>query len=438
MAGAQCVWSPYDRAVGFDPNRIGMDLILGFGAFLSLVGLVRGWRSFVDDDFTPADRRVAAQLSVFVVPPIVVLLHELGHAAAALVVGAEVGGIHYGLFEGSVTVLGRLTPLETWFVALSGNLVSAAVAFGMITAGAWAKGLRWPFRYLLVLGGLIEVLFALVGYPLLSLTTRFGDWLVIYDFDATPGPAGAAALAHALILYGTWRWWRVGLRRTLFAATSGREAELTSLEEAVARDPADVDKRLALASLFAGHGDLDLAAATLDDGAATSADPARLHLARARLAMYRGRWNQALLAARAGLEADAVLPLPADVGVAPGRAATGGSADVRDRLWANQGLALTQLERPELALAAFENVGGEVLADPRVRYCRGVSRLATGDLHGARVDLAAAVAALPPGDWLRRWAEARLEGGEPAPPDDHDRPNWQRRQQAPPPPVTGV
>ena len=424
--------------MGFDPNRIGMDLILGFGALLSLVGLFRGWRSFVDDDVTAADRRIAAQLSVFVVPPIVVLLHELGHAAAAITVGAEVAGIHYGLFEGSVTVLGRLTALESWFVALSGNLVSAAVAFGMLAAGVWAKGLRRPFRYLLVLGGLFEVLFALVGYPVLSLATRFGDWLVIYDFEATPGPAVAAAVAHGLLLYGTWRWWRVGLRRTLFAAASGREDELASLEEAVTSDPADAEKRLALANLFAAHGDLDLAGATLDDGVATSRDPARLHLARARLAMYRGRWNQALLATRAGLEADAALPLPADVGSGGGRAGAGGSADVRERLWANQGLALTQLERPQLSLAAFDNVGGEVLGDPRVRYCRGVSRLATGDVHGARTDLAAVAAALPPGDWLRRWAEARLEGGEPAPPDDHDRPNWQRLQEAPPPPITGV
>jgi tetratricopeptide (TPR) repeat protein len=424
--------------VGFDPSHLGMDLILGFGALLSLVGLVRGWREFVDDDFTAADRRVATQVSVFLVPPVVVLLHELGHAAAAIMVGAEVGGISYGLFEGSVTVLGELTPLQSWFVALSGNLVSAVVALGMVAAGAFGTWLRRPFRYLLIMAGAFEVLFSLVGYPLLSLTTRFGDWLVVYDFEATPGPAVVTALAHGLLLWGMWRWWKGGLRRTLFAASSGREAELASLEETVGRDPADVEKRLALANLFAAHGELDLAGSTLDEGLQASDDPARLHLARARLAMYQGRWNQALLATRAGLEADAALPQRADVGVTAGGPAGGGDVDVRHRLWANQGLALTQLDRPDLALAAFENVAGDVLSDRRVRYCRGVSRLATGDLHGARTDLAAVAAALPPGDWLRAWAEARLEGGEPGPPDDRDRPNWQRRQQAPPPPITGV
>lgn len=424
--------------MGIDPNTLGMDLILGFGAVLSLIALIRGWREFVDDDFTTADRRVATQVSVFLVPPIVVLLHELGHAAATIAVGAEVGGIHYGLFEGSVTVLGELTSVEHWFIALSGNLVSGVVAVGMILAGAWGTGLRRPFRYLLVLGGAFEVLFSLVGYPLLSLTARFGDWLVIYDFDATPGLSLATAVAHGLLLYGMWRWWKGGLRRTLFEASTGLADEVRSLQESVDRDPADVERWLALANLYAGHGELDLAAATLDEGRHAAEDPGRLHLARARLAMFQGHWNQALLATRAGLEADAARPRPADVGAAARRPVDRGSPEVRERLWANQGLALTQLERPDLALAAFENVTGEVLADPRVRYCRGVSRLATGDVHGARTDLTAVAAVLPAGDWLRQWAEARLEGRQPAPPDDSERPNWQRRQNAPPPPITGV
>ena len=424
--------------MGLEPNRLGMDLILGLGAVLTLVALVRGWRSFVDDDFTVADRRVATQMSVFLIPPVVVLLHELGHAAAALGVGAEVTGFHYGLFEGSVTVQGRLTPAQNWWVAISGNLVSAAVGLGMVLAGAMATRLRRPWRYLLVLGGLFEVLFALVGYPLLSLSTRFGDWLVIYDFESTPGLSLATAAAHGLLLYGVWRWWRRRLRQTLFAVAHSEEARLAHLEEAVRRDPTDVEARVALANLFAGYGELTLAGATLDEGTSGSTDPARLHLARARLAIYRGQWNQALLATRAGLDAHAGVPSQAGSGVLAGPAANGRSPDLRQRLWASQGLALSQMQRPQLALAAFENVDGELSADPRVRYCRGLSRLAVGDAEGGRADLAAVVAALPDGDWLRHWAEARLQGREPSPPDDRDRPNWQRRQQAPPAPLSGV
>jgi len=417
--------------VGNDANTLIMDMILGLGALLALVALVRGWRSFVDDDFTGADRRVATQISVFLIPPVVVLLHEVGHAVAAWVTGADVVGFHYGLFEGSVTVEGTLSPADNWFLALSGNVVSAAIGLGMVAAGAAATSLRRPWRYVLVLGGMFEVLFALVGYPVLSLTTRFGDWLSVYDFSATPGLSAVTLVLHGLLLWGVWRWWRRDLRWILFGVANGQEARLAELQQAVCRDPGDMAPRVELANLFAGHGELGLASAALDEAAAASSEPALLHLARARLALYQGRWNEAILATRAGLAAQEP--------VTPGGAQVNGQEDdLRRRLWANQGLALSQMQRADLALAAFEHVDGELSADARVRYGRGTARLAAGDVQGGRADLAAVVASLPSDDWLRRWAEARLDGREPAVPDDRDRPNWQRRQQAPPAPITGV
>ena len=39
---------------------------------------------------------------------------------------------------------------------------------------------------------------------------------------------------------------------------------------------------------------------------------------------------------------------------------------------------------------------------------------------------------------VRQWAEAQLEGREPPPPDDRDRPNYARRTKAPPAPIAGV
>jgi len=115
---------------------------------------------------------------------------------------------------------------------------------------------------------------------------------------------------------------------------------------------------------------------------------------------------------------------------------------IAQQLWANQGVALTQLGRPSLALEAFARVDEALLADPRVRYCRGLARLAAGDADGGRGDLSAVVGAVPgrvPGEQLlRRWAEARLIGREPDPPDDSDRPTWARRSKSPPAPIAGV
>ncbi|MFN2606696.1 MAG: hypothetical protein ABR511_02180 [Acidimicrobiales bacterium] len=369
----------------------GMDLILGIGAVLAVAGLVKGWRSFLDDEFTPADRRVAMQVSVFIVPPVVVLLHELGHMAATLAVGGRVTSFHYGLFEGSVGFAGVASTAAVWFVAVAGNVVSAVVGGTMVVAGGLGTRIRRPLRYVLILGGLFEFVFALVGYPLLSESARFGDWLLIYDFGANPFLSWATLAVHAALLVAMWRWWQDGLRHTLFAVTWAEEDRLAELTAAVQGAPADIAPRIDLANLFAGHGDLKLAAAALDEGVAAADEPARLHLARARLAMFRRQWNEAVLATRAGLADE--------------------RADgYRQELWANQGLALAQMERAELALAAFAHVGPALADDPRVRYGRAVARLASGDADGGRADLAAVVAALPEGEPLRRWAQGRLDG----------------------------
>ena len=107
------------------------------------------------------------------------------------------------------------------------------------------------------------------------------------------------------------------------------------------------------------------------------------------------------------------------------------------RLWANQGLALASMERPTNALAAFDHLSPPVVDDARVRYGRGLARLGAGDTAGGRADLEAVVGALPEGNLLRRWAEARLEGRVPDPPDDSDRPNYLRRT-ASPRPIAGA
>ena len=406
--------------MGFDTDAT--ELMLGLGAVLALVSLVRGWGPFLDADFTVADRRVAMQASIFLVPPAVVLFHELGHAAAVGIVGAQMIDFHYGLFEGSVTYTGATSAAQIWFVAIAGNLVSIGAGLGMIVAGVFGVRVRRSLRYLLLLGGLIEALFALIGYPVLSEAARFGDWISIYDFRATPALSWATLVVHvgAVALLG--QWWRTSLRRTLFGITHGEESRLAELTTAIRDDPAALEPRVALANLFAGYGELKLASQTLDSAVTVASRPVRLHLARARLNIHQSKWTQALVATQAGL---------ATIDDA------GGDYEVVQQLWANQGVALAQLGRWELALGAFGHVDEALLADPRVRYCRGLARIGAGDEAGGRADLSA-VATGPTSELLRRWATARLAGRDPDPPDDSDRPAWARRAQSPPAPISGV
>lgn len=396
-----------------------MDVLLAVAAVVTLVSLVRSWRSFWDTTYTLADRRLGLQVAVFLVPPVVVLLHELGHLVVARLVGARVTRFRYGLFEGSVTIVGRITPAQDWLVALAGNAVSVAVGLAMVAVGASATRLRRGLRHVLVMGGLFELGFSLVGYPLISLSTNFGDWRVIYDFGATPGLSWATAAVHAGVLAGLWRWWRQRGRAGLFAITQDVEGELAPLQRAVASAPSDEEARLPLAQFYLERGETGLARATLDGGV-PGASP-RLHLARARLALFERRWNDAVVAARAGLD-------------------TGAAADdeVGQRLWANLALALGEMERPDLALAAFGHLRSPVAEDARVAYGRGLARIATGDPARGRADLEAVALALPENDWLRQWAQARLVGGQPKPADDSHLPVYARGGGPPPAPIAGV
>jgi cytochrome c-type biogenesis protein CcmH/NrfG len=404
-----------------DPTSGAVDVILGIAAVVTLVGVIRAWRSLWDDDFTLADRRVMTQAAVFLIPPTVVLFHELGHLYTARALGLRVTNFRYGLFEGSVTVSGLRTPAQMWFVALSGNLVSALIGLALVVVAVVGRRMRRPLRYLLLLGGLLELAFSLVAYPVLSLTTRFGDWIIVYATDRTPGLSVATGVFHVAALLVLWQWWRRRGRATLFAIGSGVESQQAELQRAVRENSGEPRSWLALADFYARRGELALARSTVEDGIAACGEVPRLLLGLTRLSMFQARWNDAVLAARRGLQAG------------------GGDEEVRQPLWANLALALTQMERPDHALAAYEHLTDPLNDDLRVRYGRGLVRMESGDVAGGQDDLQAVVSRLPEDHLLRRWAEARL-AGHPLKEweEDPEVPAYARRTAPPPAPIAGV
>jgi len=406
--------------VPFDPQSGVVNLIMGLAALATLVTLVRSRRTFLDRAFTGDGKRLATQVAVFLVPPVVVLIHELGHVAAVMAVGARVTSFHYGFFEGSVGFTGSLSPGEGWFVSMAGNVAGALTGLALAVVGLAAARLRPGIRYVLILGGTLQVGYALIGYPLLSLSSNWGDWVSIYDARSTPTLSWATGVVHVAVLAALWRWWRGTVRHSLFAVGSGEADRVAALRLAVREAPGDDARWLDLAGLYARSGELGLARATLED-AAGAAPTARIHLARVRVAIMESRWSSAVVAAGEGVEAAG----PDD-------------AELVQRLWANQGLALASMERPTHALAAFDRLGPPVVDDARVRYGRGLARLGAGDAEGGRDDLEAVVRGLPEGNLLGIWAAARIEGRLPDPPDDSDRPNYLRRSGSPPAPIAGV
>ncbi len=185
-----------------------LSLIYALQALRVLVTLYRRWSAFWDATFTPEDWRLAQEIGVFLVIPIGVLLHELGHGWAARALGARVLGLHYRLFWGYVTYEGALSPAAHWGIALAGNLVS--VAFGVLLAlsGYYGRGLPLPARYTLLYAGQVQTVFALVAYPLLSFAGFEGDWVTIYDFERTPVLSTVALVGHVAGFIAAATWWR--------------------------------------------------------------------------------------------------------------------------------------------------------------------------------------------------------------------------------------
>src|SRR5207249_3282199 len=178
--------------------------------------LVRRWPFFWSQPLDANSRQLAVQVAFFLIIPVGVLLHEAGHALATWSVGGHVVEFSWRVYWGFVVPEGRFTAADVWWIALSGNLVSILFGLAMLEAGSLGTGLRASVRYVLLQAGLIEIVFAAVGYPLLSLGTADGDWKTVYDFHSTPFLSSATAAAHGALLVGVWLWWRSSLQRTVY------------------------------------------------------------------------------------------------------------------------------------------------------------------------------------------------------------------------------
>ncbi len=85
--------------------------------------LKRNWASIVDENLTSVDRHVLKQASMLLVLPAVVLIHELGHVVAILLMGGTIKDFHYGVLWGSVTPDGSFNSAQFLTIFLSGNAI---------------------------------------------------------------------------------------------------------------------------------------------------------------------------------------------------------------------------------------------------------------------------------------------------------------------------
>jgi hypothetical protein len=233
------------------------DLISVFAVLISaqtVWQLFQGWTNFWDDQVTWKDREIAQRLAVFVLIPIGVLLHEIGHSLATWQVGGTVVTFQWRFYWGFIIPSGNFTSAESWWISFSGNLVSIILGLLPIAFIPYVrKRIVGEVLYFFVCA---ELVYALVGYPILSFGLQGGDWVRIYDFSVQPY-ASITLVCHVVLLLGLWQLYHS--QPAIHWRLAGNSSTLNTWEQLktdLAKSPSDLEPNLELAYLLLQNNEL--------------------------------------------------------------------------------------------------------------------------------------------------------------------------------------
>lgn len=206
---------------------MGFSLFALISLFYCVIGLrvvrdlYRHWRTAFDRNFTPADRYLVDQAAFFILVPISVALHELGHAVMIWSFGGHVTGWGFYVFAGYVSYAEPFTDVQHILVAAAGsvvNVILGALAVGVVFLKR--PPMRAAFNELLLQFAIISVANALIFYPLLDFATGLeGDWSQMY-FGGVPWLSFIILVIHLSILgLGYWAWKDPGMRARIAVLT---------------------------------------------------------------------------------------------------------------------------------------------------------------------------------------------------------------------------
>ena len=178
-----------------------VSIVYALAGAYTLYQLVQNRRSFFDDSVTREDINLAWMVAIFLLTPIAVLAHELGHYFVARDFGATGLELHHRGYWGFVTYQPgpAFDTGKRLMVSAAGPAVS--VLLGFFSLGlAVELPVRLVFKHTLAFFGVLTVFHSLVGYPLIDLTSEFeGDFHSIYTLLPLPGTVVAGNI-HGLLL----------------------------------------------------------------------------------------------------------------------------------------------------------------------------------------------------------------------------------------------
>ena len=176
--------------------------VIGIGVIRQVI---QRRKELFDLNFTFADRSLVDQAAFFILVPISVALHELGHAIAVKYFGGEVTGFGFYVFAGHVSHQGFYTNDQLILIALAGPLVNVILSLAAVAVVFFRKPpLRAAFNELLFEFAVISGINALIFYPILDFATGLeGDWTQIYR-GGDPALSWAIGFIHVGILVASY------------------------------------------------------------------------------------------------------------------------------------------------------------------------------------------------------------------------------------------
>lgn len=203
----------------------GFGLLSFFYLFLGvrfLFQFVPRRKQIFDNNFTPYDRSMLGQAAFFVLLPVSVGLHELGHAAAIWLMGGKVLDFGFYFFSGFVSYDPRgFSLVQQTLIAFAGtfvNLVLIVIALAVVFLKR--PPLRAPWNELLLQFVFISGINALIFYPALDLVLGIsGDWSQMYQSGVPWLTAVIVITQVAFIAAGWWGMRNEGMRNRIARLT---------------------------------------------------------------------------------------------------------------------------------------------------------------------------------------------------------------------------
>jgi len=163
--------------------------------------IFRNRHEIFDENFTDADRVLVDQTAFFLLLPLSVALHELGHATLVWVFGGEVVDFGFYFFAGFVSYVGAFSDVQHILVSVAGIAVNVFLATAALLFIFLRKPpMRAAFNELLVQFVIISIANALIFYPLLDFATGMnGDFQQMY-FGGVPWLSVIILICHLSVL----------------------------------------------------------------------------------------------------------------------------------------------------------------------------------------------------------------------------------------------